>query len=214
MDERLRRYIDGLFDDVPQTKSMLELKEEMFQNLIEKYEDLIKEGKSHEAAFNIAVAGIGDINELIEAINKPQIDVDIITAKQKSAMLVSITVTLYMLSLVPIILWLGTVIEFFTGVLGFIIMIAFATGLLIYNGMTKPRIINDEAMTNEFREWKISKDQRRKTRISISVALWSLLFALYFFISFMTYRWYITWIIFILGFAIEALINIFITLKK
>lgn len=215
MNDKLRRYIEGLFVDVPQTKSMVELKEEMLQNLIEKYEDLIKEGKSQEAAFNIAVAGIGDINELIEDMKKPQVNIDMNAAKQKSAMLISIAVMLYMLSFVPILLWLGNGIEFFTGVIGFFIMIAIGTGILIYNGMTKPRpYMNETTMVNEFREWQIAKVQKRNTRISVSVALWSLLLALYFIISFITFRWYITWVIFILGFAIEALINVFTAIKK
>lgn len=215
MNDKLRRYIEGLFADVPQTKSMVELKEEMLQNLIEKYEDLIREGKSEEAAFNIAVAGIGDINELIEDMKKPPVYNDVNGAKQKSAMLVSLAVMLYMLSVVPILLWLGNGIEFFTGVIGFFIIIAIGTGLLIYNGMTKARpYIDETTMVNEFREWQDSKVRKRDTRISVSIALWSVILALYYFISFTTHTWHISWIIFIVGIAIEALINIFTTIKK
>ena len=215
MNDKLRRYIEGLFENVPQTKSMVELKEEMLQNLIEKYEDLIHEGKGEDDAYNIAVAGIGDINELIDDMEKPSVMVDMNVARQKSAMLVSIGVMCYMLSLVPILMCLNSNIKFFTGVIGFFIFIALGTGLLIYNVMSKPKpIIDGSTMVNEFREWKMEKSQKRSTRISISVALWALLIALYFIISFITYDWHLTWIIFIIGIAIEALINIFAAIKK
>jgi len=59
MENKIRDYLEDLFADAPQTKKVYELKEEMFQNLIEKYRDLLAEGMPEEAAYNIAVAGIG-----------------------------------------------------------------------------------------------------------------------------------------------------------
>lgn len=217
MNDKLRRYIEGLFEDVPQSKSMIELKEEMLQNLVEKYEDLIQEGRGEDDAYNIAVAGIGDINGLIDDMKKSSVSVsvDMNVARQKSAMLVSIAVMCYMLSIVPILMSFNFNIELFTGVIGFFIFIALGTGLLIYNAMSKPKPIMDSStMVNEFREWQIDKSQKKSTRISVSVALWALLIALYFVVSFITYSWEVTWIIFIIGIAIEALINIFTAIKK
>jgi hypothetical protein len=215
MDDKLRRYIDGLFNDVPQTKNVVELKEEMLQNLREKYEDLLQEGKSEEAAFNIAVAGIGDINELVNDMNKAKkIDASE-SNKQRSAMLTSVAVMVYVLSIVPILYFLGHPWSFFNGIIGFFIMIAIGTGILIYNSMTKPKYSKgDDTMVEEFKEWKTNRAEKRATRLSISVALWSILLALYFIISFSTYAWYVTWVIFVIGVAVEALINIFMAVKK
>ncbi|HKL79917.1 MAG TPA: permease prefix domain 1-containing protein [Mobilitalea sp.] len=215
MEDKLRRYIDGLFKEVPQTKNVVELKEEMLQNLREKYEDLLHEGKSEEAAFNIAVAGIGDINELVG--NMSQVSKTVVTEKdkQKSAMLTSIAVMLYILSIIPIMLFLGSSSNFFNGLIGFIVMITLATGTLVYNGMTKPKYFAvEDTMVEDFKEWKVKKENRRTTRLSVSVALWSIIISLYCIISFSTFDWHITWVIFIIGIAIEALINIFLTLRK
>ncbi len=215
MDDKLRRYIDGLFQDVPQTKNVVELKEEMLQNLIEKYMDLINEGKGEEAAFNIAVAGIGDINELVNDMNKTKNTADMAAHKQKAAMLTSVAVMLYILSIVPILIFLGNPFYFLNGVIGFIVMITFATGILIYNGMTKPNYeMVEDTMVEEFKAWKTNRANRRSTRMSVSVALWSMILALYFIISFSSYAWHITWVIFVIGVAIEALINIFTSIKK
>ena len=215
MDDKLRRYIDGLFNDAPQTKNVIELKEEMLQNLIEKYMDLINEGKSEEAAFNIAVAGIGDINELVSEMNKVRSTAVIAASRQKSAMLTSIAVMLYILSVVPILIFLGNPFYLFQGVIGFVVIITFATGILIYNGMTKANYEKvEDTMVEEFKAWKTDRANRRTTRISVSVALWSIILALYFIISFATYAWHLTWVIFVIGVAVEALINIFITIRK
>ena len=61
MYDKLREYIESLFKDAPDTVKTVELKEEMLQNLYEKYNDLLAEGRSEQAAFNIAVAGVGDV---------------------------------------------------------------------------------------------------------------------------------------------------------
>ena len=72
MNDKLRNFIESLFEDAPKTKQTIELKEEMLQNLIDKYNDLVDSGKSSEAAYNIATASIGDINELISQIGKTE----------------------------------------------------------------------------------------------------------------------------------------------
>ena len=44
MKENIRKHIESLFADAPKTRKAIELKEELTQNTIEKYEDLISEG--------------------------------------------------------------------------------------------------------------------------------------------------------------------------
>jgi len=94
-------------------------------------------------------------------------------------------------------------------------MIACATGLLVYNHMTKPRFFSgSDTIVDEFREWQSGAHYRKSLRRAISTALWSILVALYFIVSFWSSAWHLTWIVFMFGAAIEALINIFFTLKK
>lgn len=215
MEDKLRRYIEGLFKDVPPTKNVVELKEEMIQNLIEKYEDLIHEGKSEEAAFNIAVSGIGDINELLDDMDKEKKAVTNNNDRQKAAMLTSIAVMLYILSIVPILITMNSSFGFFNGIIGFFVLVTVATGIMIYNSMTKPKYIRKEdTMVAEFKEWQTKKSSKRMARASVSVALWSIVLALYFIISFETMEWQLTWVIFIAAIAVEAFINIFTSLRK
>ncbi|MEL4105513.1 permease prefix domain 1-containing protein [Oscillospiraceae bacterium WX1] len=219
MEDKIRRYIDGLFQNTAPTRKAVELKEEMIQNLTEKYNDLLSEGKTPEAAYNIAIAGIGDISGLMKDLERDTINPEDQNAqRQKTAMLTAIAVMLYILSVVPLIV-LGAVFQSGTaGVIGVVIMfllIAGATGLLIYNHMSKPKYIReDDTVVEEFRQWQSDTRDKKALRDAVSGAVWSLIVALYFIISFTTQAWYITWVIFIIGGAVQSLLNVGFMMKK
>jgi len=95
------------------------------------------------------------------------------------------------------------------------VIIAAATGLLVYNNLSKPRRMGrSETIVDEFREWQSGSYDRKSLRRAVSSALWAILIAIYFIISFWTGAWHISWIIFLFGAAIEAILNIFIALRK
>ena len=109
MEDKLRAYMDHLFRDVKPTRKTVELKEEILQNLVDKYHDLLKEGKTEEAAYNIAVATIGDMDELLAGLQnentdmQPVYDEKMDKWRRKSALRISVAVALYiMLSLIHI----------------------------------------------------------------------------------------------------------------
>jgi len=223
MEDKLRRYIDGLFARTAPTIKAIELKEEMLQNLNDKYNDLITEGKTPEAAYNIAIAGIGDVSGLLEELEGEEMEFDenfyynLEVSRQKNAMLTAAAVMTYILSILPLIILTMFESRFAAhiGVPVMFIMIAAATGILIYNNMTKPKILkNRDTMVGEFREWQADAHDRKALRRAMSSALWSVLVALYFIISFWSGAWHLTWIAFLIGAAIEAVLNIFFTLKK
>ena len=224
MKEKLRRHVDVIFEDTTPSRKAVELKEEMIQNLEDKYEDLIVEGKTPEAAYNVAIAGIGDIsgllNELEEELkSSPWQKYENEAARKKSAMLTSIAVMMYILSALPLMMFhiIGTsaYVANIIGLPTMFIMIAAATGVLIYNNMTKPTYVKEsDNMIEEFKEWKSENKSKKTMRSAISSALWTTIVCLYFIISFSTGAWYITWVMFIMGGAIESFINIFMNLRK
>jgi len=222
MEDKLRRHIESLFAETTPTKKSVELKEEMIQNLQDKYNDLISEGKTEEAAYNIAVAGIGDISALLSELErddepfKPDMQ-EIERARQKSGMLTAIAVVMYILCVLPIIIM--SFMEFeYAGAIGVPVMfviIAGATGLLVYNSMTKPKYYKgSDTVVEQFREWQSDEHDRKGLRKAISSAMWSIIIAAYLIISFATHAWHVTWIIFILGGVAESLVNILFTMKK
>lgn len=62
MREQLIHYVDLLFAGSPQAA---ETKQEILQNTLDRYDDLIAQGKTPEAAYRLAISGIGDINEIL-----------------------------------------------------------------------------------------------------------------------------------------------------
>ena len=216
MNEKLRNYIESIFEDAPKTKEVVELKEEMLQNLIDKYNDLITEGKSSDAAYNIATASIGDVNELIYQLRSHSTvpmnyEKELLKSKKQSALFISIAVMLYILSVVPVILSNNGII----GIVIMFVMIAIATGLIIYNQISKPKFSKkDNTIVEEFKEWKANKVEHNSTYKAISSAMWSIVTVIYFIISFITFAWHITWIVFLIGAAIQSIIKAAFELKN
>ena len=221
MEDKLRAYMDYLFRDVKPTRKSVELKEEILQNLIDKYRDLLAEGKTPEAAYNIAVASIGDMDELLAGLNdelsfeKEVSGEQLERGKKKSALLVSAAVMMYILCLLPPILLSGTRLEENLAPALMFLMIACGTGLLIYDHMTKPRYRKvDDTIVEEFKEWKDQADSDRRAMKALSSALWSIITVIYIIISFWTMAWHITWVIFLIGAAVEGILKVVFELKR
>lgn len=217
MQDRLRSYMDELFADAPQTSRVVELKEEILQNLTDKYNDLLAEGKTEEAAYNIAIASIGDVQELLE--NLKELEPEATKAaneatqryRKQSAILVSLAIAFYIISPVPCIIFPGAVI----GPVLLLIMVALATGLLIYSGMTKPKLLdNDGTVVEEFKEWKEQNSARKQAYNAVSSALWALAVVVYVAVSFVTSAWHITWLIFLITAAVGGVVKAIFDLKK
>lgn len=215
MQAKLRAYMDHLFAQTRPTKAAIELKEEMLQNLTDKYNDLLAEGKSPEAAYNIATASIGDISELLAQLKQEENQIPRYTeeqiqrSRQRSAICISVAVMLYILCVVPCIVWPNY------GVILMFVMIAAATGLIIYNSMTKLSYHKTEdTVVEEFKEWKSESDERKKTMKSINHALGTIFLVLYFVISFSTGAWYITWLIFPISGAVQNIVKACFDLKQ
>lgn len=212
MNERIRTHVDGLFEGAPKTKKILELKEEMLANLNSKYDDLIAGGASPDDAYRTVIAGIGDVSELVRQIqNESAFNSSIPTsARKRSAIFVAVAVGLYILAPFSVILASGNLGPFFM-----FLMIAAATGLLIYNGMTSPKYIKEEdSMVEDFKEWKSDTSERRRLRRTLSLILWSLIIIIYFAINFFFFAWAFSWIIFIIGILCEGVISLVLDMKK
>ena len=221
MEDKLRAYMDHLFRDVKPTRKTVELKEEILQNLVDKYHDLLKEGKTEEAAYNIAVATIGDMDELLAGLQnentdmQPVYDEKMDKWRRKSALRISVAVALYIMCLLPPILMSGSAYEDSIAPALMFSMIGLATAILIYNNLTKPYYHRaDDSIVDEFREWQQQTDSARRAFRAISSALWALIVVIYILISFWTMAWHITWVIFLIGVAVEGILKAVFELKR
>ena len=105
---------------------------------------------------------------------------------RKSAKTISLSIVLYILSTVWIIFATATLNKPILGVCVFLIIIALATGLLIYNA-----ILNKKEKKQKTREEELVSQINEIITIFILV--------IYFIVSFTTMAWHITWILFIIN---------------
>ncbi len=208
MKERIRRYIESVFDQAPKTKQAMELKEEILQNILDKYDDLIAEGVSEEVAYNNAIASIGNVDELFDTLQMqmdefyqyPAYELD--KRRQRSAAIIALAVMMYIVSFIPVILFDDSPIA----ICMMFLIIALATGMIIYDQKTKIRHPKLDMM-QEYEAWQEKHDDTKKLRRAITSCMWLIITAFYFWISFTTGSWHITWITFLIGSAIEEMIK-------
>ena len=204
MNKKLERYVNSLFKNAPRSKKIYELKEEILANLNDKYSDLLGMGYGEEEAYSKAISNIGDIEELIEGSG-----VEVCTVKdrkeyrQKSGLRIAIAVMLYILSPTAVIL-----IQSEIGVVILLSMVAIATGILIYNAYQRPRGF----YFDEQEEMVFSKENIK--RKNINSAICSITVAIYIIVSFTFGNWHISWVIFIIGSAVENIMKAYFDLKE
>lgn len=237
MHSKLRMYVESLFDKVQRTREVVELREEILQNVIDKYEDLLREGKSEEEAYQTAISGIGDVDDLLLSMGvKPQENMPAENTEQYSSMfqktaqnegeeelkkeekkstyLLCASIMLYILCVVPVIIG-GEIGGEIIGVCFMFVMIAVATGMVILYEKTRPKYRKtDDSMVESFKEWKNNNEKDKEIYKSVRSAIWSVTTALYIIISFMTMAWHVTWVIFLIAGALINVIKAYYDMKN
>lgn len=200
MREQLIKYIEFLFKDSPDAT---DLKNEIMSNTLDKFDDMVASGTSEESAFNYSVSGIGDISSLL---NEKKKETEYEAAGQKPrAIMLAVAIALYILSIVPCIMLDGN--DTLAPSLMFAI-IAVATALIIYRSTAyKKYEAKNDTESERIKERNSEENGRTILRQSLRSAVWALTVAIYFIVSFATYAWYVTWVIFIIGAAISNIIG-------
>lgn len=206
MRDQLIDYVDLLFAGAEDAD---DIKQEILQNTLDRYDDLIAQGKSPQAAYSLAISGIGDISVLLEH-GIPSTPAFLPTRAtvpspfNDKKLMRAVAIAMYICCVIPVIA-LG---DFGSGIIGVVLMflmIAAATVLLIMSDDGKK-----ESASKEPREKEI-KDPRHKAADTIISTLG---LCAYFIVSFATGAWYITWLIFPIMAATKQLINAFFDLTE
>ena len=213
MRERLIQYVELLFAGAPNSG---EIKQEILQNTLDRYDDLVEQGKSPEAAYRLAITGIGDINEILGNLG-PSTASPVYTAPAPQPgpeteepawkkILRATAIGLYILSVVPLFilseLGMDTI-----GLCGTLSIVAVATVAIIFVKKGK----NTESNASTFPD---NSTPAQDLRRSIRSIIWALGLAVYFILSFLTNAWYITWLIFPIIGSVQGLAYAIADLKE
>ena len=161
MKEQLIQYVNLLFAGVPDCEDM---KQEILQNTLDRYDDLISQGKVPEAAYRLAISGIGDVNELLG--NSTPTTVSSTTANSQNSQpdtqedanrkkLRAGDIALYILSAIPLIVLSDLGYETF-GLVLTLIMVAAAT----FNMIMTARKDEDENRAEDQEEFPERKKEQ------------------------------------------------------
>ena len=96
MRNKLICYVNSIFEGIPNTPEVQELREEILQNPLDRYDEECARGVSETVAYNVAVMSIGDTDELLAAYRKPKKE-----KKSSRRVCVAIAIALYILCVVP-----------------------------------------------------------------------------------------------------------------
>ena len=212
MKEQLEKYVELLFAGSPASEDMMQ---EILQNTLDKYDDYITQGKSPEAAYRLAISGIGDISELLgQEQNSPvpqsptHTNTDYRGRPIKpmwKKVLTAVAVGLYILCAVPLII-LSEAGYDTLGVISAISIAAVATVAIII------------ASGGESHTQKEKDDDEDRNQPPMQKAINSLVDVLgliaYLFISFQTGAWHITWVIFPIIAALNGIVRAIFDLSR
>ena len=207
MENKLKAYVNNLFRNAPATAKAYEVKEEILQNLKDKYNDLVTEGKSKDEAYKTAIDSIGDLSELFAELAKEITPDD--SKRQKYLALRSVVAMIFVLAAVPLVMALSYK-SVLINVMIAVILVAIGIILAIYNRTNKPGYRHSSTQTDRMAEI----ERKRSIRKSVSGFLWLITLIMYFIVSFQTNAWHLTWLIFLLAAAIETILDIWLGKAK
>ena len=205
MREKLISYVNLLFAG---TEGVEDIQQEILQNTLDRFDDLVSRGSTPENAYRQAIAGIGDVNAILGGEQPPEAEPDYNplpefegTAPAVARMMRAVAIFLYIVSPVPLIL-LDSIGWDDAGVCILLVIVAIATLLLLtFRDNKKDKKATQTSTSNSGLEKSIKKLMR-------TVAL-----VLFFLVSFATGAWVVTWLIFPIEKALEGVVCAALDLK-
>ncbi len=220
MRNKLICYVNSIFEGIPDTPEVQELREEILQNTLDRYDEECARGVSETVAYNVAVMSIGDTDELLAAYRKPKKE-----KKSSRRVCVAIAIALYILCVVPPAVademgWpeaLGVSLMF--------LMIAAATALIILSGgrekpaapkASAPQGVPVQPAAQPVQAASAQEERSSAVKILRGVLTplyWLAAVGLFLAAGFAGY-WYVAWVIFIAAGAVGDVISGIVYMAK
>ena len=205
MRNQLIQYVDLLFAGAPGAE---DIKQEILQNTLDRYDDLLEQGKAPAAAYRLAISGIGDISEILDtqqpsaSAYRTPVSAPVEEDDRKGKTLRAVAIAMYICCPIPLV----ALSQFGLDILGLCLL------LLIVGAATALIIIANK--NNKEDKEEDSKSEEDPLRSSIGDLIFWIGLAIYFALSFYTGAWYITWLMFPLMGAVKGLTNAILDLKE
>lgn len=185
--ETIRNYLETMFAQLPNTPEVLRAKDELWNMMEDKYNELIQEGKSDNEAIAIVISEFGNLNELSEelginnfmpngsfekvrTLSLPEVK-EYIRSYKAHSFRIALGVLLCIVSVIPTILLSG---NDFPDAIGAIILLSLITcgvALFVSTGiiMNKWEYITKEACTIDFSTAQYVHNEKENSRTSHAI---------------------------------------------
>ena len=212
MRDQLIHYVDLLFAGAPGAD---DIKQEILQNTLDRFDDLVAQGKTPEAAYSLAISGIGDISEILGRPHTQAVHTAVSAepaAEEKAVVPVwkkvlrAVSICLYILCPIPLVVLSEIGMETL-GLCGLLAIVAVATALIIITGSNTPSEKDEKTST-------APDSPQSELRKAIEKIITAVGLVVYFALSFLTQAWYITWLVFPIMAAVQGFVNACLDLKE
>jgi len=225
MKEKIRQHFNRIFAEAPKTRKALDLKQEMIQNAIDKYDDMVADGYSEEDAYRNVIESIGDVSELFSEVEEKNLFTLSERDRKKKAVLTAAAVGIYIFA-AAVFFFFGGVMDEESVAFGFdfasfglvaALLICIApTIMLVYAANMYPDYTKKEEsdMVERYKEARYNSNRETAMRRSVNAIIWTLAVVLYFIISFTSFQWEITWLVFPMALCVQSIARLVFSLRE
>lgn len=208
MRNKLICYVESIFEGLPDSPQLSQLREEILQNTLDRYDEECAKGVSETVAYNVAVMSIGDVDELLGDYRKPQKE-----KRGSRRVFVAIAVALYILCVVPLFVCDALGWPDALGLCLMFVFIAAATALIVLSGGRKiepsraqPQPVPQQTQPVAAEPEQPETTSARTLRAVFTPLYWVATVLIFLWAGFQGY-WHIAWVIFLAAAGLADMIG-------
>lgn len=217
--DKIQEYVEAMFSGLPKTKRAVEMKLGILESMEEHYNRLLEEGKSPEEALGTVISRFGSMEEIRKELGEdgafqehtmPVLSPEQVKLKQEYnvfnrlyPVLVSLSIVLYIIGM-AVQVSLDAKAETLGNIL-FLLIVAIATGLLVFTGMRR-RWFKQELKGKLEPDSEEDEEENEDEKHVPSAAIYMGATVIFLLIGFFYNAWHPGWVVYVAAtFIVEVL---------